>query len=94
MLKVPLKLRPVDLVNPVHRRRARARRRYWDEIVHSTQASMVKYRTLSGSDPTFAAASRTRVAFNGDQFSSDKDVIGLGVGLTATPPVSSRQLVC
>jgi uncharacterized protein VirK/YbjX len=81
MLKVPLKLRPVDLVNPVHRRRARARRRYWDEIVHSTQASMVKYRTLSGSDPTFAAASRTRVAFNGDQFSSDKDVTGLGVGL-------------
>jgi len=45
MLNVPLKLRPIELVNPAHRRRARARRRYWDDIFHSARQSMVKYRT-------------------------------------------------
>jgi uncharacterized protein VirK/YbjX len=52
MLNVPLKLRPVGLVNRVHRRRARARRGYWDEIVQSTCLSMAKYRTASSSYPT------------------------------------------
>ena len=52
MLNVPLNLRPVGLVSRVHRRRARARRQYWDEIVQSTRLSMAKYRKLSSSDPT------------------------------------------
>ena len=57
MLNVPLKLRPVGLVSRVHRRRARARRGYWDEIAHSARESMVKYRTFPSSDSTFVAAS-------------------------------------
>ena len=44
MLNVPLNLRPVGLVSRVHRRRARARRQYWDEIVQSTRSSLSKYR--------------------------------------------------
>ena len=52
LLKVPLNLRPVGLVSRDHRRRARARRQYWDEIVQSTRLSMAKYRKLSSSDPT------------------------------------------
>ncbi len=51
MLSVPLNLRPVGQVSRVHRRRAQARRRCWDEIVQSTRLSMAKYRTLSRSDP-------------------------------------------
>jgi len=43
-LNVPLKLRPVELVSPAHRRRARARRRHWDEIVRSARDSLVKLR--------------------------------------------------
>src|ERR1700733_9509206 len=58
MLNVPLNLRPVGLVSRVHRRRARARRQYWDEIVQSTRLSMAKYRKLSSSDPTPEAPSR------------------------------------
>ena len=57
LLKVPLNLRPVGLVSRDHRRRARARRQYWDEIVQSTRLSMTKYRTLSSSDPTPEAPS-------------------------------------
>jgi hypothetical protein len=60
MLSVPLKLRPLGLVNRVHRGRARARRGYWDEIVQSARASMIKYRTLRSSDEMFEAASRSR----------------------------------
>ena len=52
MLSLPLSLRPIELVSGDHRRRARARRRFWDEIVQSTRLSMTKYRTLSGSDRT------------------------------------------
>jgi uncharacterized protein len=52
MLNVPLNLRPVGLVSRAHRRRARARRQHWAEIVQSTRLSMTKYRTLSSSDPT------------------------------------------
>jgi uncharacterized protein VirK/YbjX len=59
MLNVPLKLRPLGLVNRVHRGRARARRGYWDEIVRSARASMIKYRTLPSSDETFEAALRS-----------------------------------
>jgi hypothetical protein len=70
-LNVPLKLRPVELVNPVHRRRARARRRHWDEIVQSARASVDQYLGLSRSDSTFAATSRTRAGFPGDQLNSD-----------------------
>jgi uncharacterized protein VirK/YbjX len=47
MLNVPLNLRPVGLVSGEHRRRARDRRAYWDEIVQSTRLSMAKYRMLS-----------------------------------------------
>jgi uncharacterized protein VirK/YbjX len=64
MLNVPLKLRPVGLVNRVHRRRARARRGYWDEIIQSARETMVKYRTLPSSDPTFAAALRGGTPFS------------------------------
>jgi uncharacterized protein VirK/YbjX len=46
MLNVPLSLCPVELVSRVHRRRARARRQHWDEIIRSTRLSMAKYRTL------------------------------------------------
>ena len=52
MLSVPLTLRPVELVSGDHRRRARARRLCWDEIVQSTRLSMAKYRTLSDSKTT------------------------------------------
>jgi uncharacterized protein VirK/YbjX len=55
MLNVPLKLSPVELVNPVHRRRARARRGYWDEIGQSARSSIARYRTVSGSDQPFEA---------------------------------------
>jgi uncharacterized protein VirK/YbjX len=47
MLSVPLKLRPLGLVNRVHRGRARARRGYWDEIVRSARGGLIKYRTLA-----------------------------------------------
>jgi uncharacterized protein VirK/YbjX len=70
-LNVPLRLRPVRLVSRVHRRRARARRGYWDEIVRSARENMVRYRTLSSSDPTFDAASREGAALSGGQFSSE-----------------------
>jgi len=58
MLNVPLNLRPVGLVSRVHRRRARARRQYWDEIVQSTRLSMAKCRKPSSLDPTPEAPSR------------------------------------
>ena len=59
MLSLPLSLRPIGLVSGDHRRRARARRRCWDEIVQSTRLSMAKYRTLSGSDRAPEAPART-----------------------------------
>jgi uncharacterized protein VirK/YbjX len=58
MLNVPLKLRPVGVVNPVHRRRARARRGYWDEIVHGVRSSMAQYRTVPSPEQTFEVAPR------------------------------------
>jgi uncharacterized protein VirK/YbjX len=58
MLDVPLNLRPVGLVSRVHRRRACARRQYWDEIVQSTRLSMAKCRKPSSLDPTPEAPSR------------------------------------
>jgi uncharacterized protein VirK/YbjX len=69
MLDVPLKLRPVGMVNPAHRRRARARRGYWDEIVQSTRSTIVKYRKLSCADQTFEAAAQ-RSAHGDGQLSS------------------------
>ena len=51
-LSVPLTLRPVEQVSGGHRRRARARRMFWDEIVQSTRLSMAKYRALSDSNTT------------------------------------------
>src|SRR5208282_3005073 len=50
MLNVPLKMRPVPLVN--HKARARARRGYWDEIVRNARSGMVKYRRLPSADAT------------------------------------------
>jgi hypothetical protein len=55
MLSVPLKLRPLKLVSSDHRRRARARRQCWDEILHSTRLSMGKYRALSSSNTPSSA---------------------------------------
>jgi hypothetical protein len=46
MLDVPLKLSPLRLVDRAHRRRARDRRRYWDEIAQSARLAMVEYRAV------------------------------------------------
>ena len=43
MLDLPLKLRPLQSVNPVHRRRARERRSHWDDIMQSARSSMLIY---------------------------------------------------
>jgi uncharacterized protein VirK/YbjX len=51
MLDVPLTLRPIGLVNRSHRRRARDRRGYWDEIVQSSHDSMAQYRRHPYSEP-------------------------------------------
>ena len=59
MLSVPLSLRPVALVGGDHRRRARARRQWWDEILHSTRSNMARYRRLPHSSVRFQAASPT-----------------------------------
>jgi uncharacterized protein VirK/YbjX len=59
MLNVPLTLRPIELVSGDHRRRARARRLCWDEIVQSTRLSMAKFRTLSDSNTTSETPSCT-----------------------------------
>jgi uncharacterized protein VirK/YbjX len=59
MLNVPLSLRPVGLVCGEHRRRARDRRGYWDDIVQSTRLSLAKYRTLSDSNMTSETSSHT-----------------------------------
>ena len=52
MLSVPLNLRPVGEVSVGHRRRALARRWYWDRIIQSTCSSMARYRRLSSSNTT------------------------------------------
>jgi uncharacterized protein VirK/YbjX len=44
LLDVPLKLSPLLLVNPTHRRRARCRRRIWDEIARSACSALDSYR--------------------------------------------------
>jgi uncharacterized protein VirK/YbjX len=44
LLHVPLKLSPISLVNPTHRRRARCRRRNWDEIAQSARSTLDGYR--------------------------------------------------
>ena len=44
LLDVPLKLSPLPLVNPTHRRRARRRRRNWDEIAQSAFSALHSYR--------------------------------------------------
>jgi hypothetical protein len=43
-LDVPLKLRPLEMVNRVHRARARDRRMHWDDIVQSARSRMINYR--------------------------------------------------
>jgi uncharacterized protein VirK/YbjX len=45
-LDVPLKLSPLSLVNPAHRRRARRRRRNWDEIAQSACSALDRYRVV------------------------------------------------
>jgi uncharacterized protein VirK/YbjX len=47
IMSVPLTLRPVGLVSRAHRRRARNRRGYWEEIVRSACESIAGYRTGS-----------------------------------------------
>ncbi len=59
MLAVPLNLRPVGLVSADHRRRARDRRRWWEEIVLSTRFSIAKYRTPPTSNTTSERPSHT-----------------------------------
>jgi uncharacterized protein VirK/YbjX len=58
MLSVPLNLRPLGLVSRDHRRRARARRQCWDEIVQSTRLSMGEYRALSSLNTPSSAEHR------------------------------------
>ena len=58
MLNVPLKLRPLQLVNRAHRARARVRREYWDEIVRSARSGMLKYRTAPSPEQTSQVAPR------------------------------------
>lgn len=43
-LDVPLKVRPLQLINRSHRARARARRQYWDSIACSARAALIGYR--------------------------------------------------
>jgi uncharacterized protein VirK/YbjX len=44
LLDVPLKLSPLSTVRPTHRRRARCRRRNWDEIAQSACSALDSYR--------------------------------------------------
>jgi uncharacterized protein VirK/YbjX len=76
ILNVPLKLRPVRLVNRAHRRRARARRGYWDEIIQNARESMVKYRMLPSSVPSFATALRKGAPFSEGANPMGDDAIG------------------
>jgi uncharacterized protein VirK/YbjX len=46
LLDVPLKLNPLSLVNSTHRRRARYRRRNWDEIAQSACSALDRYRVV------------------------------------------------
>ena len=48
-LNVPLKVRPLQLVDSVHRARARNRRKYWDDIMQSARSAMIEYRLASES---------------------------------------------
>jgi len=48
-LNVPLKVRPLQSVDRVHRARARKRRKYWDDIMQSARSAMIKYRLASES---------------------------------------------
>jgi uncharacterized protein VirK/YbjX len=59
MLNVPLKLRPLQLVNRAHRARARVRREYWDEIARSARSAMLKYRTAPSLERTSEVAPRS-----------------------------------
>ena len=43
-LDVPLKVRPLQLINRSHRARARARRQYWDSITCSARTALIGYR--------------------------------------------------
>ena len=45
LLDMPLKLSPLSLVNPTHRRRARCRRRNWNEIAQSACSALDSYRS-------------------------------------------------
>src|SRR5689334_23035210 len=44
LLDLPLKLSPLELVNPTHRRRAMYRRRTWHDIAQRARAAMDRYR--------------------------------------------------
>jgi uncharacterized protein VirK/YbjX len=44
ILNVPLSIRPLPLVDRLHRSRARNRRRHWDDIVKSACSRIVSYR--------------------------------------------------
>ena len=42
-LTAPLNIRPLSMVSPSHRARARARREFWDAIAHSAQTTLSGY---------------------------------------------------
>jgi uncharacterized protein VirK/YbjX len=50
VLDLPLKLRPLQSVNPVHRRRARERRSHWDDVMQSARSRTLIYLSDSKSE--------------------------------------------
>jgi uncharacterized protein VirK/YbjX len=59
LLDVPLKLSPLPLVNPTHRRRARCRRRNWDEIAQSACSALDSYRVAPATVRTYRPNGRS-----------------------------------
>jgi uncharacterized protein VirK/YbjX len=66
-LAVPMKLRPLEDLNRAHRKRARSRRIYWDEIIKSTCSTMISFKNESF--PGSSAASDSVAAANPAIFS-------------------------
>jgi uncharacterized protein VirK/YbjX len=62
LLEVPLKLSPLPLVNATHRRRARCRRRNWDEIAQSACSALDSYRLAPATVGTYRPNGRSMSA--------------------------------
>jgi hypothetical protein len=67
LLDVPLELSPLSLVNPTHRRRARSRRRNWDEIAQSACSALDGYRVSPAPVRTHSADGRSMSATLADR---------------------------